>query len=204
MARPLNPQRKAAVMQAALELFAVRGVSNTSTAEIARQAGVAAGTLFLYFPTRQDLLDALALQIGAQQSARIRSLLEPARSARQQFWTIWDGSLAWFQENPLAYQYLQQVRDSGLISPAAVEQSGQFFTYYFAAIQQGFAEGCLKPCSPALIGEMLYQDIVAVMNQLRREADPEQRAALIVQGFDIFWDGVRLQPGSDPHKEERP
>ena len=77
----------------------------------------------------------------------------------------------WFLEHMDAYQYVQQVRDSGMISAAAVEESNKFFGYYYIAIQKGLEEGSLKTYSIGLIGDFLYHDIVAVTNHLSRQPD---------------------------------
>jgi len=87
MVRKLNPARKEDLSRAALALFVAQGIPHTSTAEIARAAGVAAGTLFLYFPTKQALVDELALQVGREQSEYIKARLDPSHPARQAFWT---------------------------------------------------------------------------------------------------------------------
>lgn len=44
-----------AILRAALELFAKKGFHRTTTKEISRRAGIAEGTLFNYFPTKEDL-----------------------------------------------------------------------------------------------------------------------------------------------------
>ncbi|AVX19487.1 transcriptional regulator, TetR family [Carboxydocella sporoproducens DSM 16521] len=44
------------ILAAALKLFSARGYAGTSTREIAREAGVAEGTIFHYFPTKKALL----------------------------------------------------------------------------------------------------------------------------------------------------
>ncbi|MBN2677193.1 MAG: TetR/AcrR family transcriptional regulator [Anaerolineaceae bacterium] len=178
-------------MTAALNLFVTKGVGNTSTAEISREAGVAAGTLFLYFPTKQALIDELILSIGREQSAFIQELITPSLSARQTFFTIWQGTIHWFMEHMGAYQYVQQVRDTGMISASAVEASAGFFHYYYEAIQKGLTEGSIKNYPMDLIGGVLYQSIVAAMNRLRMEPDLAKQEECIQQGFDIFWDGIK-------------
>ncbi len=47
--------KRTTIMKAALKLFTERGFHGTSTAQISREAGVATGTLFNYFPTKEDL-----------------------------------------------------------------------------------------------------------------------------------------------------
>ena len=54
-------------------------------------------------------------------------------------------------------------------------------------------EGSLKNYPLELIGNLLYQDIVAVMNLIRAQPDPEQREAYMQDGFEIFWQGIRAR-----------
>ena len=191
MVRKPDPDRKEKFLDAALRLFVASGVQNTSTAEIAREAGTAAGTLFLYFPTKQDLINELVLQIGKEQAETTKVLLDPSLSVRDTFFTIWSSSIHWFLENMDAYEYIQQVRDTELVDKATVQESGKFFGYYYDAIQKGFKEGAIKRYPADVIGGFLYQDIVAVMNLLRSQSKPDKREEIIQLGFDIFWDGIK-------------
>ena len=114
MARKPSPDKKEQLLSSALKLFVVNGVGNTSTNAIAKEAGVAAGTLFLYFPTKQDLIHELVLKVGKDQSETIKSLPGLSGSVREIFFTIWEGSIRWFLDNIEAYQYIRQVRDFGI------------------------------------------------------------------------------------------
>ena len=129
MARKLSPEKKAQYMRSALTLFVANGVKNTSTAAIAKEAGTASGTFFLYFPTKQELIHELVLKIGKEQSDYIQSILTPSLSVRDTFLIIWDGSVRWFLDNMEAYQYIRQVRDSRLIATEVVRESEKFFDY---------------------------------------------------------------------------
>jgi AcrR family transcriptional regulator len=191
LVRKLNPTRKEDLLRSALKLFVAKGVQNTSTAEIAREAGVAAGTLFLYFPKKQDLVDTLILRAGREQSERVKAQLLPPLDGRESFLTIWRGTVQWFLENMEAYQYVQQTRESGVVSAAAVMESYKFFDYYYAAIQKALAEGSIKPYPPEIIGDFLYYDLVAVMSLVRAAPAPARQAEIVQLGFDIFWDGIK-------------
>jgi AcrR family transcriptional regulator len=74
-ARPLRADARrnhARILQAADAIFAAEGPS-ASTDEVARRAGVAIGTVFRHFPTKEALLEAVVVE-------RLRSLVEEARS----------------------------------------------------------------------------------------------------------------------------
>src|SRR3954468_11457834 len=48
--------KRDAILRAAIETFAARGFFNAQVADVARTAGVAAGTVYLYFRGKDDLL----------------------------------------------------------------------------------------------------------------------------------------------------
>src|SRR4051812_26714671 len=54
--RPERGDKRAAILRAAIEVFAERGFFNAQVADVARAAGVAAGTVYLYFRSKDDLL----------------------------------------------------------------------------------------------------------------------------------------------------
>lgn len=191
MVRKLSPERREQFLSSALRLFVANGVQNTSTASIAREAGTAAGTLFLYFPTKQELINELILKISRDQSDYIKTLLVPSLSARETFFRIWDGSVRWFLANMDAYQYVRQVRDSGTIPEAVVFETARSLEYYYDAIRKGLEQRAIKPYPAEVIGTILYQDIVAVMNLINMGSDPTRNEAYIQTGFEIFWDGIK-------------
>ena len=193
MVRKLDPEKRETFLNTALELFVKNGAQTTSTAKIAQEAGTAAGTLFIYFPTKQDLIHELVLKISREQSENTKAHLTPELSAKEMFSTIWQTTIHWFLAHVIAYQYIQQVRDSGIISEAITLETEQYFGYYFEAIQKGLAEGSIKPYALELIGTYLYFDIVAVMNFLIAQPDSNRHEEIIHTGFEMFWDGIKAK-----------
>ena len=54
--RPERADKRAAILRAATDVFANHGFFNAQVADVARAAGVAAGTVYLYFRSKDDLL----------------------------------------------------------------------------------------------------------------------------------------------------
>lgn len=64
-ARRLPPQeRRALLLEAAVRVFARRGIGEARHAEIAKDARVSLATTFVYFPTRQELVDAVLSEVA--------------------------------------------------------------------------------------------------------------------------------------------
>src|SRR4051812_3103446 len=54
--------RPAEIISAALALFAERGFAVTKLEDVAARAGIGKGTIYLYFPTKEDLFRAVVRQ----------------------------------------------------------------------------------------------------------------------------------------------
>ena len=63
--------KRQALLEAALELFAEHGLTRASTAQIAKRAGVASGTLFFHFNSKEELIHALFDQVYLDAPAQI-------------------------------------------------------------------------------------------------------------------------------------
>ena len=68
--------KKTAIMEAALKLFTERGFHGTTTAQISKEAGVATGTLFNYFPTKEDLINSLYIEVKGELSRSMGKEIE--------------------------------------------------------------------------------------------------------------------------------
>jgi len=117
-----------------MKLFAENGVQNALTAAIAKEVGSAAGTLFLYFPTKQDLIEELILHVSRENPAFVKSNLSSDLSTRGTFWTIWESYIRWFLAHEDAYCYIRQVKDSGLpVAEAVSQETTRNLEYFFCS-----------------------------------------------------------------------
>jgi len=72
--REQKVQTRARLIATAQRLFARRGIVGTSTADVAAAARVAHGTVFVHFPTRDDLIMAVLEEFATRIPARVREL----------------------------------------------------------------------------------------------------------------------------------
>src|SRR6266436_461614 len=80
-AREQRNDRRARILDAAVKVFAERGYFSSTVAEIARAAGVADGTIYLYFKSKDDLLLRLFDEKMTQLLAEAKAALAEERDA---------------------------------------------------------------------------------------------------------------------------
>src|SRR5436305_51025 len=76
-----GPKRDA-ILRAAIDVFAERGYFNAQVADVARAAGVAAGTVYLYFRSKDDLLISIFERSMRDALAEGRAMVEAERDPR--------------------------------------------------------------------------------------------------------------------------
>src|SRR2546428_10848174 len=79
---PPAPKREA-ILRAATDVFAGRGFFNAQVADVARAAGVAAGTVYLYFRSKDDLLVSIFERSMRQAIADGRAMAGDVRDPRE-------------------------------------------------------------------------------------------------------------------------
>ena len=87
-ARKDRADRRDALLRAAIDTFAARGYFNAQVADVARAAGVAAGTVYLYFRSKDDLLVSIFEKTMTEAIAAGRQGIAALADARAQLRAI--------------------------------------------------------------------------------------------------------------------
>jgi AcrR family transcriptional regulator len=90
----VRQERRRQILQAAVDLFAANGLSQTGISQVARAAGVSHGTVFLYFDNKDELFRA--------------AVLEPLQEAREYFMNV--GSLPGTPWEKIQVMVREQIR----------------------------------------------------------------------------------------------
>ena len=89
MARPRSEDKRNAILEAATRLFAERGRVASPTSEISERAGVAEGTLFTYFKTKDNLISARYREIQLELADAMMSDFPRKKNVRTRLRHVW-------------------------------------------------------------------------------------------------------------------
>jgi len=95
-------QTRERILASAHRLFAAKGFATVNTLDIATQAKISHGSLFVHFPTRNALIIAVISRFGEKMAARVHDLAE----AKQSLKTVLEAHLEILRENELFYVQL--------------------------------------------------------------------------------------------------
>jgi TetR/AcrR family transcriptional regulator, repressor of fatR-cypB operon len=98
--------KRQALMDAALDLFEERTFHGSPMPELADRAGVAAGTIYRYFPSKEALGNEL-FRAWKRELASTFATAADAPSAREGFTHYWDGVVGFAIAQPTAFAFLE-------------------------------------------------------------------------------------------------
>lgn len=188
MAREKVADKEKAIVEAAISVFAQRGFWNTPTSMISKTAGVADGTLFTYFATKDDLIHAVYLTIKRELADLLMAGFETYDSFEDKMRHIWNGYIQWGMAHPERYKVMQQIHTSYAISPEVAAEGGEPFAAIEEFAQESIASGLIHDYPVDYLATLMDSQTAMTVEFIRKH--PEQMAHLMAVGFQILWDGV--------------
>lgn len=192
MKKQVNDKREA-IMEAALKLFTERGFHGTSTAQISKEAGIATGTLFNYFPTKEDLINSLYFEVKGKLSRSMGKQMENENTFKDKLRKLWSNLINWGIENQKEFLFVGQFCSSPYITKFTREEVMKEYIFLHNLVNQGIKLGEIKDYSPELIIAMFYQDSRAVVNLILDSNMSSETDKFIEKGFQIIWNGLRRE-----------
>ena len=176
-----DPDRSQNIIEAAVRVFARKGYYNSRVSDIAREAGIAAGTIYLYFKTKDDIL----VTLFRDKMAKVRRLV--ALHFRM------------LEDNPELAEVVQVELRQGqkFFRGASSQEIGAYFALIGSVLEEGVAQGrfrqdlAVKIATKMLFGAM---DQMATSWVLGKRGYSLTDSAPAVA--EIFLQGVAASPGA--------
>jgi AcrR family transcriptional regulator len=189
VARPKSENKRNSILDAATRVFAERGLTAAPTSEISKQAGVAEGTLFTYFKTKDDLMNALYCEIKLELADAMVSGFPRKKSVRTRLRHAWDSYVNWGVSNPEQRKVLAQLQVSGMLSKASIEAGSAPFVEMQNMIRNAIEQHILRGDLPIeLISKMLAAVAEGTMDLIVLK--PALANKYRNGGFEIYWAGI--------------
>jgi len=150
MARPRTDDKRKRILQAAVKVFARKGYFAARVSEIAKKAGVADGTIYLYFKSKEDILVSLFDEVMTAHLRTLRADLGAAPDAPARLRRIADHHLRGLGGNrDLAVVFQVELRQSTkFMERFTASWLQDYFTLLNEIIEEGQREGSLRADLP--------------------------------------------------------
>lgn len=181
--------RREKVLQTALKMISEGGFHGSPMSELAARSGVAVGTIYHHFPSKDELIEALHEECRQRVSVWVISASDPKLSIARRFASIWIALHGYLSKNPLEFSLLRQYESSPFLSE---EDAGSAF--FTAEVMEFFKEavksGKLRKLKPGMVASLFTGLVSAVVSEEFRTGK-KLTGKELGELADMSWNALR-------------
>ena len=175
----MNEDKQSLILHAATSVFCEQGFETASMQAIAERAGVAKGTLYLYYQSKGDLVEQVFIHCNESDVRACQQGLEDIPDALGKLCRRLKNAVQWAVENP------EMSRIERLILASPRYQHGRYCEqkrqreHVDRILREGIERGELRNMPRELMGEIFFGIGRAVLDHVMDQPDE--------LGDDVFW-----------------
>ena len=107
----------------AIEMIVAKGFDGLSMHKLAKAVNISASTIYIYFPGREDLLNQVFNEVQAKFEEDALAGFDPLMDFEQGLWLQWKNRYRNIVDNPNAFRFFEQFRNSPLIKHSDIKSN---------------------------------------------------------------------------------
>ena len=184
-------EKRSAILKATMELITEHGFHATPMSMIAKQAGVAAGTIYNYFPSKDVLINQLYTELKEKMGDALLQNNEGSGNLRERFFILYRNLFQYFTQNPEEFMFLEQYSNSPFINQTPENENLQFQQPVIEFLKGGVELGIFRNLELELMTSIMYGQVVAVA-KLHLSGRLEISPQLLEKAAQSCWDSVKI------------
>ena len=188
-----SADKREAILDAALELFVELGFHGTAVPQIAKRAGVGAGTIYRYFESKEALVNALYREWKTQLATHLLAQFVPTGDAREQFLVMWRRMADFVEKYPTGYAFIELHHHADYLDDEANAVAERYLQLAIAYIASKQMQGEFRPGKPELMWSLVEGAFMGLA-RFAREGRLELTQETIDAAGEAAWEIVRPPP----------
>ena len=186
ISQSVNDKRKD-LLAAALRLFVQYGFHGTPTSKIAKEAGVANGTLFHYYPTKEDLIISLYIDVKRRMGDYLEVKVSGVKDSKERFRIQFTEIILWSMDNKDEFYFVQQFHSSPfavLLSPDVIKEQ---LSKSCDEIEEAIKNRIFKKRDTDLILSLMSSHVFGISQYLTKaKLSATEQQKIIDDGFNML------------------
>ncbi len=189
-----NSQKRVQILESALELIRENGFHGCPISQVAKRAGVAAGSVYTYFESKDEMILELHRYVKSVVYLEISEKDDPQKNFEERFFDFWNNLTLFYQEKPAFQSFLDQFTSSPYNTEATQLEDDPWGRWMEAFFGSGVETGQLRPINPKILRMMVIGSAISYIRfttfYKAKLAASSDDLHLIPQ---MVWDGIKFQ-----------
>lgn len=190
--------RRTELLSAARTIFTHKGFHRATMDDVAAEAGISKGALYLYFPSKEKMFMALIEKGLHDRAALVRGILEQKIDCLEKLRLYIGHNFDYFEQNRDLWTMVMMLERDVLcteihkkIHEQAMKEMKKVLSYLIAIMQQGVREKVLQDKPPELLalglGGMVQMFIMRAMFEKARKFQEKEKYFIM----ELFLEGAK-------------
>lgn len=190
--RSKAPDKRQRILDSAVRVFAREGFFKARVSQIAEEAGLAPGTVYLYFKNKEDLLISIFEVRMEDIVSRFRAAVMEKQDARSRLECLVRMHLSGFQEDPdLAACFQVELRQSSRFMRDVKSGLQQYLNLIREIVERGRREGVFRrEVSAGLVTHLIFGTLDEVVSTWVISGMKYNLVSFADQLVDLFTNGI--------------
>ena len=192
MLKPIT--KRVDLLETSLSLFVDQGIQKTSMAQISELSGVAVGTIYHHFKSKEELIEGVYLYILEDLGRHISFKEEEMSLAfKERFSLLWTKGYAYYTKYPKRFRFHDTYSYSPLIPNSLREYARTFYQTAFDLVDEGISNKILIDVHPVLVMRWLYNSLSTII-QIKLDNEFDVTDQMVATTLEMTWQSLTYKP----------
>ncbi len=184
----LKASKERGILESAVKVMTKKGIENFAMDEVKVEAGVAKGTLYCYFPSKENLVDSAIQATLSPLGEELDTLFSSSIKSLKKIEYFMLRMLSYFDKNREFLRILLYVSEQGKMGtdrPCSLEYRA-FLEKVTKVIEEGIVDGQFKRLDSTKTAALLIEGCIAMISQRQLSVKPdpvEEDAGILAETF---------------------
>lgn len=190
--KPDEGEKRDAILDAALELFQTNGYEATPVPLVAERAGVATGTIYLYFRSKEELVNAVWRKWKLRLAESLLHRFPEEEDIRTQFFFLFHTLAEFSKIHPEAFSFLEFHNHRPYLNRENLETDTMIRSFLEDFLKRGQKQKILQNMQPDAMTAMVVGSFIGLF-KASQEGQIRLNTTLLAKAAESCWRMVSLK-----------
>lgn len=179
-------------MESALVLIQEHGFHGCPVSLVAKNAGVAAGTIYTYFENKDDLIIGIYEYVAEELKKYVEERDDNSLSFKERFYNYWKNLTDFYELKPSAHAFYDQFMNSPFNSEEMQHKPNAWHDFAHAFFKEGIKRREIKELNPIVLSILVNTNVNSIVRIKKNFKKKLARNNMELDEIShLIWDGIK-------------
>lgn len=182
--------KREAILKSVLKLVNREGFYHLNMKKIAQEAGVAAGTIYLYFKGKEDLINALYAMIVAEFNQQVLEGYDDNKPVKENFYAMMSKAIDFYLDQPDNFSFVEQYTYAPFLFKENQDENFLLLLPIYKMMREGKSAGIIRNIPDAILLSLIHGPMNTIVKlHLAHKTDLNKKGAR-QKFYEAAWEAI--------------